>query len=280
MDLGFSWRIPAILGVMLCGASAAAQTARSVFATETWWTGSYTCGANDADFLLRTKMTASGRIEGYFEPGGGKASAGAFLLIGFPPDRRGTLELTPTAWIHEAPGRAMLGLSGIVRGDTYTGHVSGDAACTNFQLRTVAARPVTGPRGEDEGAGQTVAQMRKKGGVWTVPVRVNDSLDVDFVIDSGASDVQVPADVVATLEKNGALLPSDFQGTRTFVMADGSTVPSRVFRIRTLKVGRISIDNVSGHVAARNAIPLLGQSFLGRLPHWSIDNGRNTLVIE
>ena len=39
----------------------------------------------------------------------------------------------------------------------------------------------------------------KEGGVYTVPVRINDVLTLDFVIDSGAAEVMVPADVALTL---------------------------------------------------------------------------------
>src|ERR1700722_16636801 len=43
------------------------------------------------------------------------------------------------------------------------------------------------------------------GGTWTVPVSINNRITLDFTIDSGASDVVVPADVVMTLIRTGSL---------------------------------------------------------------------------
>jgi predicted aspartyl protease len=100
------------------------------------------------------------------------------------------------------------------------------------------------------------------------------------VVDSGASDVSVPADVVMTLIRTGTIAKSDFIGTQTYTLADGSTVQSATFRIRSLTVGRKTVENVVGRVAPVEGVLLLGQSFLSRFKSWSIDNARRTLVLE
>jgi hypothetical protein len=48
-----------------------------------------------------------------------------------------------------------------------------------------------------------------------VPVLTNRVIFLKFVIDSGASDVSIPVDVVATLLRTGTLQESDFIGTQT-----------------------------------------------------------------
>jgi predicted aspartyl protease len=63
-------------------------------------------------------------------------------------------------------------------------------------------------------------------------------------------------------------------------MADGSTVPSRRFRIRSLKVGDRVLENVTGSIAPVAGSLLLGQSFLTRFKSWSIDNQRQALVLN
>jgi predicted aspartyl protease len=63
-------------------------------------------------------------------------------------------------------------------------------------------------------------------------------------------------------------------------MADGSTVPSMVFRIRSLKVGNKILENVTGGTASVNGQLLLGQSFLARFRSWSINNQRGILILE
>jgi hypothetical protein len=56
--------------------------------------------------------------------------------------------------------------------------------------------------------------------------------------------------------------------------------PSPTFRIRTLKVGDRIIENVIGAVADIKGSLLLGQSFLGKFNSWSIDNGRQVLLLD
>ena len=126
----------------------------------------------------------------------------------------------------------------------------------------------------------TSVPMNNDGGVYVVPVVVNGAITLDFVVDSGASDVSIPADVVMTLMRTGTLKQSDFLGQKIYVLADGTKVPSQTFRIRSLKVGNKVLENVNGSIASVNGSLLLGQSFLGRFKSWSIDNSKHALVFE
>jgi len=123
-------------------------------------------------------------------------------------------------------------------------------------------------------------QLTKHGGTYSVPVRINDALTLDFVLDTGAADVSIPADVVMTLLRTGTVASSDFTGKATYVLADGSKLPSLRFLIRKLGVGRHAINNVGASVAPVAGTPLLGQSFLSRLPPWAIDYSRGALVLH
>jgi hypothetical protein len=117
-------------------------------------------------------------------------------------------------------------------------------------------------------------------GGFVVPVVINGVVTLNFTIDSGASDVSVPADVVLTLIRAHTLEMNDFLGQKTYTLADGSTVPSQTFRIRSLKVGDRVLENVVGSIASINADLLLGQSFLSRFKSWSIDNQRQVLILN
>ena len=137
--------------------------------------------------------------------------------------------------------------------------------------------PVPAPKGQ----GSTLqVVLHKQGGVLLVPVLINNEIHLDFILDSGASDVSIPADVVLTLMRTGTLTGADFTGTNTYVLADGSRVPSATFRIRSLKIGDRVLENVSGSVASVEGSLLLGQSFLSRFKSWSIDNARQVLVLQ
>jgi aspartyl protease family protein len=120
----------------------------------------------------------------------------------------------------------------------------------------------------------------KEGGTFKVPVLINGVIPLLFTVDSGAADVSIPADVVMVMVRTGTLEDSDFLGTQTYRLADGSTVPSQTFRIRTLKVGDRVIENVTGSVTGVEGSLLLGQSFLSRFHRWSINNSKQVLELE
>jgi clan AA aspartic protease (TIGR02281 family) len=122
--------------------------------------------------------------------------------------------------------------------------------------------------------------LKKDGGTFGVPVEINSTLTLDFVVDSGATDVSVPADVFLTLIRTGTIKDSDVIGEQTYVLADGSKSKSITFTIRSLKIGGTIVNNVKGSVATPHGMLLLGQSFLGRFKSWSVDNARRELVLE
>ncbi len=123
-------------------------------------------------------------------------------------------------------------------------------------------------------SGQSEIALVKDEGTFKVPVLINGVFALHFTVDSGAADVSIPADVVATLMRTGTLRPDDFLGTQTYRLADGSTVPSKIFRIRSLKVGDKVIENVTGSMANVEGSLLLGQSFLSRFGRVWFDYNR------
>jgi predicted aspartyl protease len=128
-------------------------------------------------------------------------------------------------------------------------------------------------------SGAILIPVKAQGGTYVVPVLINKAITLNFVIDSGSTDVSIPADVVLTLIRSGTLQRSDFTGTQTYRLADGSTVPSATFRIRSLTMNNLVIENVEGSVANVKGDLLLGQSFLSRFKSWSIDNAKQALVL-
>jgi hypothetical protein len=65
-------------------------------------------------------------------------------------------------------------------------------------------------------ASATEIPLVKTGGVYAVPAEINDTtLKLDFIVDSGAAEVNIPADVVLTLIRAKAIVSSDFLPGRT-----------------------------------------------------------------
>ncbi len=152
-----------------------------------------------------------------------------------------------------------------------------EALINNSSITVPNAAPTTPPQRSMSGSS---IQMKKDRGTYVVPVLINNAITLDFMVDSGASDVSIPEDVVTTLIRAGTIRDTDFIGERTYVLADGSRVKSKTFRIRSLKVGDRVLENVTGSVADKKGTLLLGQSFLGRFKSWSIDNSKHVLVLE
>jgi len=116
-------------------------------------------------------------------------------------------------------------------------------------------------------------------GTLQVPVVVNGRISLNFTIDSGATDVSIPASVFSTLTRNGTVSPQDYLDKRMYKLADGSGEISQRFRIRSLRVGNLEVRDVIASVGDSGGLLLLGQSFLSRLKSWSIDNERQVLLI-
>jgi gag-polyprotein putative aspartyl protease len=156
------------------------------------------------------------------------------------------------------------------------GLVRHDRNCTRFHVR------VENPerRSRARQSFPLRIPMRFSCGTFVVPVRVSETITLDFIVDSGASHVSVPADVVAILIRAKQLEQKDFTGHLTYILADGTASPSDTFLIRSLSVGNRLIQNVEASVAPARADPLLGQSFLKRFRSWSIDNRTHELVLE
>jgi clan AA aspartic protease (TIGR02281 family) len=187
--------------------------------------------------------------------------------------------------------------------------VYGDATRTAITVwQTARGRPATGFIGNDdaEALGKEVAAITVAGspaapvppsaevtppngaeripltqshGVFMVPVRINDAVTIPFVVDSGAGDLSVPEDVYKTLFRTGTITESDFREPGTYRMADGSMHVAQRLILHEVRVGDHAVKDVVASVAPDKADPLLGQSFLGTLPGWAIDNTRHALVI-
>ena len=105
----------------------------------------------------------------------------------------------------------------------------------------------------------------KKGGVYEIPVEINGVITLNFVLDTGASEVNIPADVALTLHRAGTIRDADFLPGQTYRLADGSLENNSRFVLRHLKIGQRRLDNVAASVGKVSSSLLLGQSFLVRL---------------
>jgi clan AA aspartic protease (TIGR02281 family) len=146
------------------------------------------------------------------------------------------------------------------------------------QLKTELGLPVEGGYGNSP-LETRIPLVRMSGGL-IAPVVINNALKLNFIVDSGASDVSIPADVFGSLVRANTVTQADITGNRNYKNADGEVFQSKTFLIRSLKIGNIEAPNVQAKVSPSNAPPLLGQSFLKRFKSWSIDNSTQELILE
>ena len=123
-------------------------------------------------------------------------------------------------------------------------------------------------------------QIERRGDAYYVPVRINDTITLPFLLDTGASDMVIPADIALTLIRAGALTSGDFIGKSRYRLADGSEAVSDVVSLRELQVGEHSVRNVTASISPLQGEPLLGQSFLSKFGTVTLDYKRLVLVLS
>jgi clan AA aspartic protease (TIGR02281 family) len=144
----------------------------------------------------------------------------------------------------------------------------------------LAASPAAASIVDASTQAQEIVPIEARNGAYVVPVLINDILTTKFIVDSGSADVSIPAEVAATLKRSGTISDGDLLGSQTYILADGSKVPSEIYRISSLKIGGLIMQNVTVRIASEKSGPLLGQSFLKRLKSWSADNNRQVLIMN
>jgi gag-polyprotein putative aspartyl protease len=123
-------------------------------------------------------------------------------------------------------------------------------------------------------------KIERRGDTYRVPVRINDTITLPFLLDTGASDLVIPADVALTLIRAGALGSSDFMGKSRYRLANGSEGVSDLVVLRQVQVGEHTVSNVTANISPLQGEPLLGQSFLSKFGAVTLDYKRLVLILS
>jgi aspartyl protease family protein len=128
--------------------------------------------------------------------------------------------------------------------------------------------------------GQTYVKMTQENGVFTVPCTVN-GLQMNFIFDTGASNVSISLTEAKYMMKNGHLNKEDLVGATYFQFADGNISQGTKVVIRELKIGNRTLRNVEANVVHTDNAPLLlGQSALQRFGLITVDYSNKRLIIS
>lgn len=107
-------------------------------------------------------------------------------------------------------------------------------------------------------------RMTRKNGVYTIPVKINNH-EMEFILDTGASDILLSSIEAIFLIKQGSLTEEDILGQEAYSMANGTIEVGTVVNLRQVQIGTKTIYNVRATVVDNITAPLLcGQSALAR----------------
>lgn len=133
--------------------------------------------------------------------------------------------------------------------------------------------------GLNEGSNQNIIKMKSVGGVSVIPCKVN-GLNLNFIFDTGASNVSLSMTEASFMLKNGYLLVEDIIGTNKFLDANGNINEGIIVNLKEIEIAGLKLYNVKASIVKNNKAPLLlGQTAISKLGKIQLDLASNTLTI-
>lgn len=128
--------------------------------------------------------------------------------------------------------------------------------------------------------GKTTIKMTKRSGVYFIPCKINGS-EMEFIFDTGASNITMSLTEALFLYKQGTLTDDDFIGTQQYQIANGDVEEGTVVKLKTVEIGNRILYNVQASIVNNLQAPLLlGQSALNKFGKISIDYNKNEISFE
>jgi clan AA aspartic protease (TIGR02281 family) len=128
--------------------------------------------------------------------------------------------------------------------------------------------------------GQTTIRLIKKDGLFYIPCKVN-GLALNFIFDTGASDVTISLTEANFMLKNGYLSKNEIIGASSGQLANGEITKSTTILLKEIEVGGIKIYNVRASIINNaDASLLLGQSAMAKFGNFQIDPNNGILTIS
>ncbi|WP_445752892.1 retropepsin-like aspartic protease family protein [Polaribacter sp.] len=125
---------------------------------------------------------------------------------------------------------------------------------------------------------QEVIEMNNINGIYQIPCIVN-GISMNFIFDTGASDVSISLKEANYLIENAKLKKEDILSKVNYRVASGEIIEGTKIIIKNLQIGNIKLQNVEASIIHEQKAPLLlGQSAIGRIGKYSIEG--NKLILE
>lgn len=125
---------------------------------------------------------------------------------------------------------------------------------------------------------QVTIKLDKVNGVYKVPCKVN-GIPMEFIFDTGATNVTISITEALFLSKQGLLKQGDIKESVNYQIANGEIKEGTEIILRKIEIEGLEIQNVTATVVhEQNAPLLLGMTALSKLGKISIEN--NYLIIN
>lgn len=122
--------------------------------------------------------------------------------------------------------------------------------------------------------------MEKYNGVYKLECKIN-GIPMDFIFDTGASNVSISSTEALFLIKQGLITDEDVIGNMNYRIANGKTLEGTKINLKTIEIQSLVLENVTATVVHElNSPLLLGQSVLSRLGKISIEENKLTIHNE
>jgi aspartyl protease family protein len=150
---------------------------------------------------------------------------------------------------------------------------------SSYRIRTEQSS-TQASRASRTSGGKSIIKMYNDNGVYYVPCKIN-GMEMQFIFDTGASDISMSAAEAIVLYKHGKLNEDDFIGSQQYQIADGSIHEGMLVELKTVEIGNRKLTNVRASIVDYLDAPLLlGQSALSKFGKISIDYKRNEITFE
>lgn len=140
--------------------------------------------------------------------------------------------------------------------------------------------PTNEPKVDHTAGGRVVIKMKKEGGVYKIPLRIN-GVEMDFIFDTGASTISISDLEASFLFKQGKISRDDILGKANFQDATGNITEGAIINLKEVTLGNRTIYNVRASVTNNVDAPLLlGQTALEKFGKISIDYNNLEIIFE
>jgi aspartyl protease family protein len=161
--------------------------------------------------------------------------------------------------------------------------LSGCSGCTKSgrRLKIHKSQETNPPREERIIPGdKTTVKFNKRGGVLEIPAELN-GVPMNFIFDTGASDIMISSEEAENLYSIGKLTDDDFIGVGDFTDANGNISQGKIINLSSVKIGNRVLKNIRASINQHQNAPLLfGQTALIKFGKVSIDYNQEVIVFE